>query len=689
MLSTLNKGISTILESKAPVTMEQLMDTKPGIKQHHCILVEGAPGVGKTTLSWEICKRWAMGYLYKEYSLILLLMLRDETVQNAETVKDLILYPFKERLQQIALYVRATAGRHTLIILDGLDDLPMHLLTQPSIFTRLLAGKELPDATLLVTSRPSATAQIWSKWKERISRHIEVLGFTEHNIIAYVASILDPLQLPHFDTYLCTSPSIKQLMSIPLFSGIVVELYRMSRASDKPLPTNKTALYTTLIQTILTRYLAKHPKYKDDEIDVDDFTDLPHDVYLDFVAITELAYEGVLHHRKIFKDKDKPIQHLGLMDAVIELFPIQRSLKYSYSFLHGSIQEYLGAIHVSRMDTSAQEQVLANMCVNEHLRNMAMFIAVITKFKGMHLELVKRAILCECKVTDGTLTVSRFALQVVHECGDTGLLAGHSKYRYELSNYSPLLDFTALGYSIATSSYKWELQLGKRGEYMRSTSQVNLLVQALRHHSNSRYSIVKIDCNHKETEFAQHLLAGLPEHTLQQLEMLLLESETLQSLPHCLPEVISRMNRLRFLVLRRATGASLTVTLYVLARVPTCTLKVLNLSASRFSLPAMHNLCNALLKHSKSLAELLLHDCGLTDGLACILATALHGLPRLEVVYLGGNTIGDEGAVAIAGALLGLPGLELVYLQHNAFGGRGGAALNECKKINKGLTLLY
>ena len=57
MLATLDKGIDTILEIKAPMKIEQLMDTQPG-KQQHCILVEGAPGVGKTTLSWEICKRW-------------------------------------------------------------------------------------------------------------------------------------------------------------------------------------------------------------------------------------------------------------------------------------------------------------------------------------------------------------------------------------------------------------------------------------------------------------------------------------------------------------------------------------------------------------------------------------------------------------------------------------------------------
>ena len=689
MLATLNKGIDTILETKAPVEIEQLVDTNPGEKQH-CVLVEGAPGVGKTTLSWEICKRWSEGNLFKQYSLILLLRLRDESIQSAQTLKDLVLYPYHERLEAITQHLKDTDGTNTLILLEGLDELPQHLLTQPSIFTRLLAGKDLPGATILVTSRPAATAQLWKKWKERITRHIEILGFTEDNITAYVASILHPRQLPDFDTYLCTAPSIKQLMYIPLHSGIVVELYRMCRDSDKTLPTNKLALYKALVNTILTRYLAKHPTHKDEEIDIENFTDLPDDVYPAFVNLTELAYKSVSQQQLIFKDVDIPIQHLGLMDAVAELFPNKRKTNYSYSFLHLSIQEYLGAVHVSLMDASTQERLLDSMSTEEHLQNLAMFLVAITKFKGMNWELVKRAIQRECKKDRrGGLTPSRYSLQIVYETENVSLLEGHSLYRYSLSDYSPSLDFTALGYSIATSNYKWELTLGNELEYMRSTSQVDLLVQALCHHSNSSYSIVKIDCYHKETEFAQHLLAGLPEHALQQLETLWLESESHQPLPMCLPGLISRMNRLSHLLLWRATEATLTVTLHALAQAPTCTLEMLDLSHSQFSPPAMHALCAALPGLSKSLTVLGLEDCGLTDGLACILATALHGLPGLEGVNLHGNTIGDEGAVAIAGALHGLPGLERVYLGDNTFGGRGDVALNECNKTNKGLRLYY
>ena len=668
MLATLNKGVDTILQTKAPVSIEQLLDTKQGRKQE-CVLVEGAPGVGKTTLSWEVCKRWAAGNLFKQYSLLLLLRLRDETVQNAVAIKDLILYQNEERVEAIMQYLINTDGTNTLILLEGLDELPQDLLTRPSgsIFTRLLAGTDLPDATILVTSRPSATAQLWKKWKQRITRHIEILGFTKDNITAYVASILDPQQLPAFNTYLSTAPSIRQLMYIPLHSGIIVELYRMRKHSDKPLPTNKTALYKALVDTILTRHLANHPTYKDNDIDIDKFTDLPDDIYHTFKDITKLAYESVSRQQLIFKDHDKPVQHLGFMDVVAELFPNRRKVTYSFNFLHLSIQEYVGAVYVSLMDTSTQEQLLGNMCSKKYLQNMAMFLAGITKFKDINPELVKRALQNECKMEGGhTLSLSRYCLELAFETENASLFRGYSRYTYTLDEYSPLFDFTALGYFMASSTDTWTLQLGGGGggDYMQTTSGVDLLVQALQHHRDSSCTVDTIRCHHKESEIAQHLLMGLPRHTLPQVETLVLDSEALKPLPACLPEVISAMHRLRTLTLRRATSPTLADTLHAIATAPTRTLEELDLAHSRFSPPAMTALSAALLEHSMSLHTLWLLDCDLTDDLASLLAIGLHHpLPALGGVYLWDNPLLREG-------------------------GRGWAALEESRTTNKLMRLI-
>ena len=691
MLATLYKGVDTILETKAPVKMEALMDTQPGKKQR-CVLVEGAPGVGKTTLAWEICKRWAMGNLFNQYSLVLLLQLRDGQVQTAKTIKDLL--PMEEYLEDIVQYFKRA---DVLIILEGLDELPKELLSRPSIFTRLLAGRELPNATILVTSRPSATAQLWKMWKERISKHIEITGFTEDNITAYVASILGPQELSKFNTYISTAHSIKQMMYIPLHSGIVVELYRMCKDLDKSLPTSKTALYTQLVHTILARHLTKHPIYKNDEIDIDDFTDLPDDICPLFRDLTELAYENVTRQQLIIKAKDKPIQHLGLMHAVVQQLPNKHKSQHTYTFLHLSIQEYLGAVYMSQMETSIQERLVESMFSEQHLRNMAMFLAAITVSKGNNWEIIKRITQSECKkVTDGTLTLSRYAIQMVFESEDVSLLEGHSHYFYKLDESSPLFDFTALGYCIVTSSYKWKLQLGSYYHEMETTSGVDLLLHALHHHSNNRYTIESIQCCYKDPEVAQRLLAGLPHHTLPLIERLALSGHLFsrhsltttfprRPLPQCLPELVHKMDRLRVLELRWVTAATLPDTLQALATAPTCTLQKLDLWGSQISPPAMQ----ALLRYSKSMTKLMLRTCGITYEQACLLATALNGLPELREVDLSRNAIGDEGAVAIATSLNRLPKLKKVNLSLNTVTGRGRKALENWGKNNTHVVLRY
>ena len=46
------------------------------------VLVEGAPGVGKTTFACELCRRWARGELLQHYSLVVLLRMLQEKQES-------------------------------------------------------------------------------------------------------------------------------------------------------------------------------------------------------------------------------------------------------------------------------------------------------------------------------------------------------------------------------------------------------------------------------------------------------------------------------------------------------------------------------------------------------------------------------------------------------------------------------
>ena len=63
----------------------------------------------------------------------------------------------------------------------------------------------------------------------------------------------------------------------------------------------------------------------------------------------------------------------------------------------------------------------------------------------MDMAIVKQAIRSECKKRWGELTLSQYALQVVYETENVDILEGHAFYKHQLSDYTPLIEWTALG----------------------------------------------------------------------------------------------------------------------------------------------------------------------------------------------------------------------------------------------------
>ena len=82
------------ISSTAPEKMEMadIGKTENGsiIKgRRRCILVEGAPGVGKSTFTWKLCQQWSKGEILQQYRLVVLLRLREKRVRKTKAASDL------------------------------------------------------------------------------------------------------------------------------------------------------------------------------------------------------------------------------------------------------------------------------------------------------------------------------------------------------------------------------------------------------------------------------------------------------------------------------------------------------------------------------------------------------------------------------------------------------------------------
>ncbi len=63
------------------ITTEHILEPGRGGGKIRLVFMEGAPGIGKSTFCWELCRKWETSPCMKKYRLVILLRLREEEVQ--------------------------------------------------------------------------------------------------------------------------------------------------------------------------------------------------------------------------------------------------------------------------------------------------------------------------------------------------------------------------------------------------------------------------------------------------------------------------------------------------------------------------------------------------------------------------------------------------------------------------------
>ncbi|CAI8050245.1 NACHT, LRR and PYD domains-containing protein 3 [Geodia barretti] len=368
---TLHGGVDQILESKIPINIEDLLTPKDSGRPVRFILVEGPPGIGKSTFAWEACRRWDEIESLRQYHTVVLLKLREKWVLSATQPSDLLRFPPKPELStNIAEALNKSHGRNMLLVLDGFDEVS-HSFHENSVIKSILCKQLWPECTIILTTRPSAKHTLKSICQPRVDKHVEIIGFTEEERVRYMTEVFskEPELQVNFLKYMFHVPHIKSMMYIPLNCAIIAQVYYESQSSRHVgIPRTRTQLYKALTHSLLVRHMEMKEQNYDyssmfpeglNEEDKKDFKTLAKFAFYSYHGLKEDIHQILGRSSKklskselwkvTFFKEDIPegLIHFGFMNESTEMYA-GKGVEETFSFLHLSLQEYLAAWHLAK-----------------------------------------------------------------------------------------------------------------------------------------------------------------------------------------------------------------------------------------------------------------------------------------------------------------------------------------------------
>ena len=416
-IKDIHMTLSRVKQEGDQIELEDIFKCSDHDQRRKIILLEGAPGCGKSTVSVYICQQWGLNELFNDlFKFVFLIKLCKPSVQSAKNISDLLPGRDPFMSQKAADKICARYGEGVLFILDGWDELPSELM-KGSIFQKLIYPElsqelSLHKSAVIVTSRPISSGDV----QEVVSSRIEVLGFTEEALREYFTEFLKPDITATVDTLmerLKEAPAVAGSCYLPLNASIVLHIFECHRGDTF------TATQYDLLNELIFNCINRNQKktLKDDASslgNVNSLLNLPEGVKEPFQFLCELAYDGFKNNSTVFTKISKippDLNTLGLLHGV-ESFTEHGKMLFYY-FFHQSIQEILTACHIAMCED--QQASMFNEIFNKHHFNSVLqYYAAITKLQSSRVKSTLTRVAKKCGVQNPSIEAKILLISLLH-----------------------------------------------------------------------------------------------------------------------------------------------------------------------------------------------------------------------------------------------------------------------------------
>ena len=313
------------------------------------VLIEGDPGMGKTTYCQKLAYDWATKQKewdpsFPEIEVLLLLKCHEIKSDIWEAINDQIL---PEEMDDQAKeyffkFIRENQSK-VLLVLDGMDEAdPSNL----KMFFNLVEGKELSGCYVVLTSHH----EVGKKVRRFCDTLWEIIGFNKEDAESFIHKYFK-----NINKELLAEKTIKMIWP-PLHSARSTDLHELAK---NPLntallcvicedfkgvfPTSRTQLYTEIVNCVLRRYENKHGLSSNND---NLLTVYKRDLFrVGQMALQSLRKGELFFEEREFAEKLIALSKFGFLS--LQAAGSKRNSRVRYAFLHKSFQEFFSGFYLA------------------------------------------------------------------------------------------------------------------------------------------------------------------------------------------------------------------------------------------------------------------------------------------------------------------------------------------------------